>query len=236
MLITIQTNERVFICGKTGSGKTFLARWITKNISRLIVCDPKATLSDWWLDDWDRDTVRKFEREGKGRLRAVPPLTGDEGEFWISVFDFAFGVGNVTIYVDELAAIAENGRVDDLIKAAWTRGREYGLGCWAATQRPTAVPLVAISEAEHYFSFRLTLDDDRRRMASFMTEAVLSPIQDRHGFFYMNAQDDAPEYVQQFNPQQTGGGKPLTKRKTDGGGQPPEHATEIPAQEVTSGI
>jgi hypothetical protein len=39
-----------------------------------------------------------------------------------------------------------------------------GVEVWSATQRPANIPLVAISEAEHVYCFRLQLPQDRSRI------------------------------------------------------------------------
>jgi energy-coupling factor transporter ATP-binding protein EcfA2 len=198
----ILTDERVFICGKTGSGKTTLAKWLTKSVSRLIVLDSKGTLGNWNLAPFDREAREKWEGGERCRVRVVAPLDdldSEEGFDWSEVFAFALSVGNVTLYIDELFAIVEPGRrASNAMSACYTRGREFGIGVWASTQRPSWVPMFTISESEHYFLFRLTLAKDRQTMAAFMTEQVETPIQDPHGFYYMNAQDDAPKYFSQL--------------------------------------
>jgi hypothetical protein len=52
-----------------------------------------------------------------------------------------------------------------------------------------------MSEAEHYFCFRLTLEEDRKRLAAFIGPEVLNTIRDKHGFYYMSAEGDSPLYV-----------------------------------------
>jgi hypothetical protein len=130
------------------------------------------------------------------------PLTDDYVTFWEDVFGLCFAAGNLTIYVDEAYTLSEPGaRPGAMLRAIWTRGREFNIGAWAATQRPTWLPLFILSEADYYFVFRLTLSDDRRRMAEFMGEEVMRPIKDRHGFYYMGAVDDEPQYLSELEAQ-----------------------------------
>ncbi len=201
-MATIRTDERVFICGKTGSGKTTLAKYLTAPVPRLIVLDSKGTLADWGLSEWNDESRQKFLEGERARVRVLAPLDDDSdpGEFWNDVFRFAFDAGNVTIYIDELFAIVEPGaRAPSYMSACYTRGREFGIGVWASTQRPSWVPLFTMSEAEHYFMFRLTLAKDRQTMAAFMTEEVEQPIRESHGFYYMAAAADAPRYIPQLD-------------------------------------
>jgi hypothetical protein len=46
----------------------------------------------------------------------------------------------------------------------WTKGRSIGSGLWAATQRPSLVPLEMYDQAEHLF---LAHDPDRRSQDRF---------------------------------------------------------------------
>jgi hypothetical protein len=210
----ILTNERVFITGKTGSGKTFLSKYITRSVRRLVVCDSKGTLTDWGLDPWNRDTIRDLAKGKPVRIRALPPINIPLDEYWEDVFTNVYNAGEVTIYIDEMYAVVPPGKnPPDILTAIYTRGREAGIGAWAATQRPVWVPLMALSEAEHFFMFRLTLEEDRRRMAAFMTETVLIPIRDIHGFYYMAAAGEEPDYYKKLD---IGSGAPnINKKEVD---------------------
>lgn len=194
--MTLKSTDRVFACGKTGSGKTYLMKHLTARLPRLVVLDGKGTLSDWGLLPWDR-YARQALRSGEAiRTRVLWDVGSDVFEFWDDVMGECFQAGNLTLYCDELYALSEKpGQVQPMLRAIYTRGRELNIGAWAATQRPVSVPLVTMSESEHFFCFRLTMDDDRQRVAEFMTEAVRDPIKDAHGFWYMNAQADSPNYV-----------------------------------------
>ena len=44
------------------------------------------------------------------------------------------------------------------------RGRELGVEVWNGTQRPKDIPQIALSESEHFYTFRLNLPQDRERI------------------------------------------------------------------------
>jgi DNA helicase HerA-like ATPase len=197
--ITISTNDRVLITGKTGSGKTYLAKKLLSKIDRLIVLDAKGSLSNWNLESFDYNTKRKLAYGDPVRVRAIPPIKSDIQEYWNSVLSGVFAYRNLTIYIDELYSVAPpNTKTPDILYSIYTRGREYGIGIWSSTQRPTWIPLVALSEAEHFFMFRLQLQEDRKRMSAFMGSDVLRLIQDEHGFFYMQSAWDKPYYIKKL--------------------------------------
>jgi len=200
----IVANERVFIAGKTGSGKTTLAETLCNPLRRMVVLDSKGSLTKWrGLEQWDDPDVQaRFEDGENVRMHAMSPLDVDISptDYWNSVFARCLEVGDVTIYVDELFAVAPPGQYSrNALQACYTRGRELGIGVWASTQRPSWIPLFAMSEAEHYFMFRIMLENDRKRLSAFMGPAVMEPIQDVHGFYYMRTLDDAPEYIRELD-------------------------------------
>lgn len=200
--ITLSSNDRLFICGKTGSGKTYLARYLTKSLKRLVVLDGKGTLGipEWRLSEWSENVDLK-DPKAEYRLRAVPPLKTELAEFWDTVLMACLRAGNITVYIDELYAVCPpNRNPTPTLFACYTRGREFGLGMWASTQRPVWIPLVSMSEAEHFFMFRLQLLEDKQRLAAFMGKEIIEPIQDEHGFYYMRAIDDVVTYYEKFNP------------------------------------
>lgn len=195
--IRIRSDERVFLCGKTGSGKTYAARHVCAALRRLVVLDPKARIDseEWSLRPWDRE-ARMLLRNGEPiRTLVRGPIGPGAEEEWDRAYREVLNAGNATIYIDEVYGVIESGRPSPYLTALWTRGRELGIGAYAASQRPSWVPLVLMSEAEHYFAFRLSLMDDRRRMSEFMGSEVMYPFEDEHGFYYARADWSAPLYL-----------------------------------------
>lgn len=202
--VTIKHNERVFIAGKTGSGKTYLARRLLRPYRRLVVIDTKGTLGGWGLEPWDRDARRKLRRGEPIRARVLFDLV-DPTEAIRDLFQDLYEIardqaGSFVLYIDETYGVVDfGGKPDPGMTALYTRGRELGIGVWSATQRPFGVPLIMKSEAEHHFMFRLVLARDRDHMAEFMGEEVANQvIPDDFGFFYKRIDWDEVVYIPRF--------------------------------------
>lgn len=192
--ITVSASDRCIAAGMTGSGKTYLMRRLCSTIGRLVIIDPKSTLDGWAHEDNTPAAWSKLERGDKVRIRVVY----EDDDTFETALERAYEIGDCTVYIDELYAINETGKRSRGLTRVLTRGRELGVGLWAATQRPAYCPLFAISEANHYFVFRLALQEDRDRFAAFMGPEVREPVRDEHGFFYSRAGDEHPRYFKEL--------------------------------------
>ncbi len=201
--LKIEPYERVAFVGKTQSGKTHAAGILLGGVRRLIVIDPKGKLSNiararadkysWQLTEWESregGTVRAaMERGEAGRLRVPAPLSGN----YESVFRWAYGLENVTVYIDEMYGTETGTRPGQWLNALYTRGAEMGIGVWAATQRPANVPVVMFSESEWTFLFRLTKPDDQKKMEQEIGPLARRKLHPREFLLYHD-QFDNPIY------------------------------------------
>jgi len=193
---SIKSNDRVFITGKTGSGKTTLAEHLLITAKRLIVIDGKDGLGDQWnLKDYTKGDLNKIKYSEEYRIRLVNNM-----EDILTVLNVAYEFGNCIIYIDEITAtIPPKSNPPSIFVDIWTRGRSRNIGAWGNTQRPTAIPLVFLSEAEYFFIFRLNLEGDRKRVADIVGKKVLSPPVDKYGFFFYNLDSNELRYYKRLN-------------------------------------
>ncbi|MFA6198696.1 MAG: type IV secretory system conjugative DNA transfer family protein [Patescibacteria group bacterium] len=201
MRLNIKPNEHLAVVGMTGSGKTYFVHKLARSVRRLVVFDPKGTLgedSGWNLTDWNRKTEKLIMSDNPFRVRVLAPIETNQVEAYDAYFEKIYNAGNVIVYIDEAYGVTERGRYGKWLQALYTRGRELQIGVWAATQRPTWIPLFMLSETRWLFSFRLQMEVDRRRMAELMGANVLNPIPDIHGFYYKQSDMVNAQYVRQL--------------------------------------
>lgn len=171
---------RLAFVGPTGSGKSYLAREILRHYRNVIIVDPKHQWS--WKrprDEWYElraatlgqlyKQLQAADATGQPVLYRPPPedLLPMNCRNLDHVADLALQRRNTILYYDELVYIS--GSSDWQVRApkwyqAMTTGRTRGVGVWNAFQRPSWVPMVALTEAEERFIFYLRNKDDRRRM------------------------------------------------------------------------
>ncbi len=191
--VSISGNDRVLVVGQTGSGKTVLSMSMLYKIKRLLVVDSKDSLAKWNLELPDSTTQDKIRFGNDFRIRVVNDQEA------IDYLELIYKYGDVIIYIDEVnAIIPPRKNPHQVFVDIWQRGRERGIGAWAATQRPVSIPVLFLTEAYHFFIFRLNNEEDRKRVAGYTDKKVLTKIPDQYGFYYYDVIDDKLRYTKKL--------------------------------------
>lgn len=191
--ISIRNDQHVFIAGKTGSGKTTLAMFLLFQQKRLIIVDSKDSLADWNVENDSVPERIKLKDDKPARIRVV------YNEPAIELLELAYKVGNVSIYIDEMSALVPpRSKPPQVVYDILQRGRGRNISVWTSTQRPTLIPLESMSEATHFFVFRLNLEKDRKTISANAGIPELPPVPDEHGFYYYNDQENRMRYFKRL--------------------------------------
>lgn len=190
----IKTSEHVLICGQTGSGKTKLAEVYLAGFINVIALDTKGTLK--WLEAGEVPVFTTLSelmqfKEGKAIYR--PRWEEMTPEYYDKFFEWCYKRGNTTVWVDEVMSICPNAStIPPFYKAILTRGRELNVSVWSLTQRPKTIPMVVMTEASHFFVFRLNAEDDRKRISEVTGLKDLMKIPAQFQFWYFNTLSERP--------------------------------------------
>lgn len=168
----MKTNERYFIAGATGGGKSYLAAHLTAKTKNLIVYDvkreveiPKAKIIT---------KMSELKKAGAGRYVYRPSARDiadkkTRQEFLNEWFKIIYYCRNRVIWIDELYEVAESALVmPHYLRSIYTQGRSMNIGVVGITQRPAFIPGFCMSEAEHAFVFQLRLPQDKKRVHEYI--------------------------------------------------------------------
>ena len=183
--------EHVSFLGPTQSGKTTLAfQLLAESVT------PKAPAVVLVMKPKDPTVTRWSKNLNFRRVRTWPPvpsLTAPRPPGYVvwpkATFDFhrdnsilarefqkclqdSYRRGNRLIFGDEVWGLTNELGLQTELVALWSRGASMGAGLWAATQRPSHVPLWMYSQAHHLF---LSYEPDARARDRFAEIGGVDP-------------------------------------------------------------
>jgi len=204
----IDPSERWLLVGKTGSGKTELAKYLLREVAKkwpVVIVDPNMI----WLGkgkgkdkkDWAQGKedgtidkphlVRVFNP--KYHVQLIQPDEEELEELEKMCYEI-LKRGNTFIYFDETEGIATATHVPKFIRVLWKRGRAHKIGAWASTQVPTGIPKLFKSQSEHRVGLKVGEED-----AELVSSIVHVPIEEveslsRFEWIYYNHDMDHGEW------------------------------------------
>lgn len=208
----IKPSEHVFVAGKTGTGKTWLARKYLTGYKNVVCLDTKGT-TIWpelpgtkWNDSTKQlidggkeiSLIRRLdqiESVDTPKLIYRPDPQEMTEEYYDAFFKWVYYRRHTVVWIDELLSIGTPYKMPFHYKACLTRGRELNVGVWSLTQRPSGIPTLAMSEATHFIVFDLNMPQDRHKIAEItgMTEFLEKPSTEygKYSFWYHNVEHDS---------------------------------------------
>jgi hypothetical protein len=187
----IAPDDRVFIAGQTGGGKTYLGRLLVQSVGRLVVLDPNWSISPtrWNLEPWTARNVRKL-KEPEENIRLLFRPDAENPPDWDAFYKQLFYIGGLSVYIDEITmALPRKWRTEHTgLHMIYQQGRYWDIRTFGVTQFPSYIPLITFHQSQWFFCFRLIDHDHRERMASAMGKVIkegeVSDVwPDEHGFW-----------------------------------------------------
>lgn len=160
-------NKIIAVLGRKGSGKTYLARKMVENVTRLIVFDPQAEFTSCGVVIHDRLSLVEYITEvGAGSFRIVyQPQFQVRGDEDLILVEFSFlcrvvgRLKNLVFVIDEFdRCIGRDYTMKNLIQT----GRHSGISIIATTIRYTDATRDFTAQADTIISFQCTEPGDVR--------------------------------------------------------------------------
>lgn len=218
-------SDRAFISGRTGSGKSYLAKRLMKYVrdrhgnlrerAFALVYDAKGML-DWAKRDprqkrkeanaagWFRVTtfraLLKCANDHKRYPKVIyAPVAGElrDVDLHEAFFRLAYERRNTTVYVDEVGAVVQGRIYPPSYHAILTRGRELGVPIISATQRPVEIPQTLMSESDVFYTFHLQMEQDQDKIAKMIPvdPDAIADLQKRFFIFYRVGESEASRHT-----------------------------------------
>lgn len=190
----IKIGQHVFIAGMTGSGKTVVAKYYLAGEDNVIIFDTKGEFdySDILPNIPVFETLSELMKFEEGKAIYRPRFEELNKEYYEAFFKWIYFRKNTIVLVDELMSFTTQTYIPEYLKAILTRGRERRTSAWCCTQRPATIPIVCISEATHYFIFRLNVFSDRERLKNSIGCEEFMQVLPQYVYWYYNIGMDKP--------------------------------------------
>ena len=155
--------RNILVCGRTGTGKSYLLKQLTRDADRLIVYGPKREEHDWsgvYFDGMEPQGLKGFAWwfyhtvNTCRRFRIVyrPADLFDIHEFDV-VANLVYACGNVVFVCEELMTYTTERNIEQGFKRLLVAGRTRGITCYMVTQRPFKIPREVTSQAREAYIF-----------------------------------------------------------------------------------
>ena len=177
MKLTLPKGQRLACVGKTGTGKSLLARelFIASAGRRRVVIDPNDDAStegasgDKTPEDerWPTTSDTKLDWRQSSTWRVVPPRDkGTRDQAWYSqLYEHLFDVRDVLIWIDEAARPTTSHQIPIGMDLVISQGRKRSITHIACSPRPVDAHPSLWSQSEYFAIFRLPNRLDRKTIA-----------------------------------------------------------------------
>lgn len=192
----IPPNQHVFIAGATGSGKSVLARNYLAGYDNVVCLDIKGDVEWPEVPEKQLTVVERLQDLPKVKTpKIIYRPVWDEIDFdTINMFfEWIYRRQNCIVWVDEVMgeAVSPNPfKIPPYYKAILTRGRSRNTAVWSCSQRPSGIAAITMSEASHFFVFRLNMVTDRAKIAGITGFPEFESKPPEFAFWYLNVRED----------------------------------------------
>lgn len=197
----IEPNLRVFITGKTQSGKSYFAKYLLKYYKNYIIYDIKREYSKFGAVVHSLDDLKNAIYNGCNRLVYQP--NDLSAEHFDEICDFIFAeLKNILFLVDEVHNYCQKMKITMGFKRIITvaQGDPYNIGVIAITQRPANTHNDIISNSSLIISFKLNLEDDSKAIEK-NTGIPYKDLQNlEYNHFIVYNDRDKSNLIQKFTP------------------------------------
>ncbi len=198
----IDPGQRALVAGRTGCGKSTLARWLLKRSpGHWFILNPKHTSAYDKLPNVKIVTGENVGELGryikKHKFVVINTVSSDHKYLDELVNYIHLTYENVGLCVDELYTLHNHGVAGMGLLAWLTRGRELKQSFLGLTQRPAWLSQFLFSETDYICEMELLMLKDRKRMYDMTEKDIFYEKQPAHYWVWYDIRADT---VRRFGP------------------------------------
>lgn len=191
----ITPNHRIFITGKTQSGKTTLCKKIIAGIKNVIVYDIKRQYSSLGTAV---NNIPSLSNALKTTTKIIYQPFDLSPEHLDEVSKYIFyNLKNLTFVVEEAHKFATKHKIPQFFNSLVTmcEGEPYHIGIIAITQRPANIHNDIISSSSMIICFRLNLESDAQAVTGIPANTIMTLKQYQCAVFDDSLHDNKIELI-----------------------------------------
>lgn len=203
MNLDINGDERITLFGATGNGKTEYAKWLLREINkvmRVVIIDVK---NDWFkqIDRWGKGKeqgtmdrprlVTKFNAHYLTQVYQADEYDSNLERFFLDILK----TGYTFIYIDETEGLCTANSVPLGIRRIWKQGRSLNVPAMVSSQTYSGIPRIFKTQAQKFIAFKVG-DEDASDIALKMhiEEVDMLDLKKWEYFFFDSGQDECQEW------------------------------------------
>lgn len=198
--------ERAIFAGQTGSGKTTaMLKLLPAYYGRrqIVIADTKNDPTIEKLAGPVATRLQDLPRIANKKVADVPLVIYRPNAveltdlLMLDAFcEWIYRRKNTVLMVDELGQFGAGAHAGPGLTSIFARGRTAEITVLAGTQRPVSVPIIAFTESQLFFIFRLLFRRDRERLSEYSHPDLIAPPTSPYGVKVYRTGDAEPvEYV-----------------------------------------
>lgn len=167
MRLALNPDQRGAIIGKTGTGKSYLARRLLPKKSALAIIDPKQQFDFPNCKIYDSADKILKEKPSRFIYRPKPENMSNIADY-NKIYRYCYERGNILVYTDDMVGIMDRTKYPHYMGVCYMMGRAKKVAMLSAFQRPAWLPGFLMSESNKFYVFILNQPTDVKKVGDMV--------------------------------------------------------------------